>query len=122
MEIKMSKKLIGVTLTLALFALAGNVCASTGKADPKADAANKAETSAIFNKDVIAGKWKQLKGKIQQKWAKVTHDDVLKMEGTATELEGVLQQKYGFTKEDAEKSIQEFLAENKAYLDQEEKQ
>lgn len=107
-------------LTVSIFYLINNVYASIDKAHPNANAETKKQASYI-NKDIIAGSWKQLKGKIQQKWAKLTDDDVLKMKGTATELEGILQQKYGYTKQEVEKSIQEFLEENKANLTQDDK-
>jgi len=104
-------------LALSMFYLINNVYATIDKANPNLDTENKKQAPSI-NKDIIAGSWKQLKGKIQQKWAKLTDDDMLKMKGTATELEGILQQKYGYTKEEAEKSIQAFLEENKANLTQ----
>jgi uncharacterized protein YjbJ (UPF0337 family) len=87
--------------------------ASTPSENPaKADSV-KDSLAANLNKDVLEGKWKQLKGKIQQKWSKLTDDDILKMQGTTTELEGKLQEKYGYKKEQIEKEIRDFLDENK---------
>lgn len=107
-------------VNVSLLALVTLVLVEKGYGAPdttqqKMEAANNNQTSSL-NKDVIEGSWKQLKGKIQQKWAKLTNDDILKMKGTATELEGILQKKYGYTKAEAEKSIQEFIEENKADL------
>lgn len=91
--------------------------ASTPSENPaKADSVKTDSLAANLNKDVLEGKWKQLKGKIQQKWSKFTDDDILKMKGTTTELEGKLQEKYGYKKEQIEKEIRDFLDENKDAL------
>jgi uncharacterized protein YjbJ (UPF0337 family) len=58
-----------------------------------------------MNRDQFAGKWHELKGKIKQKWAKLTDDDITKVNGKFEELSGRLQKKYGWAKEQAEKEI-----------------
>ncbi len=65
-----------------------------------------------MNKDQIAGDWKQMKGKIKQKWAKLTDDDLTRIEGKRDILEGRLQERYGYQKEQAKKEIDTFLSEN----------
>ena len=58
--------------------------------------------------DQIAGNWKQLKGKIKEKWGKLTDDDLKVVEGKQDQLVGVLQKRYGYAKEQAEKEAAEF--------------
>jgi uncharacterized protein YjbJ (UPF0337 family) len=65
-----------------------------------------------MNKDVVKGKWKEMKGKIKQKWGKLTDDDVTHMEGTYDELSGRLQKAYGYQKDQAEKELNDFIEEN----------
>ncbi|GAA6183359.1 MULTISPECIES: CsbD family protein [Alteromonadaceae] len=62
-----------------------------------------------MNDDQIKGNWKELKGKVQKNWGKITNDDLDKMEGTRKELVGKVQQSYGKSKEEAEKQVDQFL-------------
>ena len=48
-----------------------------------------------MNWDRVEGNWKELKGKVQQKWGKLTNDDLDVIEGKRMELSGRLQQRYG---------------------------
>jgi uncharacterized protein YjbJ (UPF0337 family) len=59
--------------------------------------------------DILEGKWKQLKGNVQQKWGELTNDDLDRIEGRYEELVGLVQEKYGRTRADAEKEVQEFV-------------
>ncbi len=61
-----------------------------------------------MNTDIIAGKWKQVVGKAKEKWADLTDDDLKKAEGGKDHLIGVIQEKYGNTKEEAHKAVQDF--------------
>jgi uncharacterized protein YjbJ (UPF0337 family) len=63
-----------------------------------------------MNSDRIEGNWKELKGKTQKKWGKLTDDDLDQAKGSRTELVGKLQQKYGKTKEEAQKEVDEFFS------------
>jgi uncharacterized protein YjbJ (UPF0337 family) len=67
-----------------------------------------------MNDDIFKGKWKQLRGQIQQKWGDLTNDDLDRMKGTQTEFEGLLQERYGYTKERATQEVDSLLkaAEN----------
>jgi uncharacterized protein YjbJ (UPF0337 family) len=62
-----------------------------------------------MNWEQIEGDWKQFKGKAQQKWAKLTDDDVELVNGKRTEMLGVLQSRYGHDKETSEREINEWL-------------
>jgi uncharacterized protein YjbJ (UPF0337 family) len=66
-----------------------------------------------MNKDQAAGNWKELKGKIKQQWGKLTDDDLTVLEGSADELSGRIQKRYGIAKEEAEKQIETFRTTNR---------
>ena len=63
------------------------------------------------NQDILEGKWHELKGQARQTFAKLTDDDVERLSGKAEELSGVLQQKYGYTKAQADTEINNWLKE-----------
>jgi uncharacterized protein YjbJ (UPF0337 family) len=63
-----------------------------------------------MNSDIFKGKWKQMRGQIQQKWGDLTDDDLDRIEGAQTEFEGVLQERYGYTKERAKQEVDAFLS------------
>ncbi len=61
-----------------------------------------------MNWDQIEGKWKQYGGTAQQKWGKLTNDDLDVIAGKRDVLEGKIQAAYGKTKEDVKKEVDEF--------------
>jgi len=63
-------------------------------------------------KRILHGKWHELKGQVRQKWAKLTDDDLARMNGKIEELTGVLQQRYGYGKAQAELEIKGWLHEH----------
>jgi len=67
-----------------------------------------------MNGDVFEGKWKQLRGQIQKNWGDLTDNDLDKIKGTRTEFEGLLQERYGYTKEKAKTELDSFLKANEA--------
>jgi uncharacterized protein YjbJ (UPF0337 family) len=62
-----------------------------------------------MNWDRVEGNWKESKGKAQQKWGKLTNDDLDVIEGKRTELTGRLQQRYGVARDEAERQIDTWL-------------
>jgi uncharacterized protein YjbJ (UPF0337 family) len=56
----------------------------------------------------IEGNWEQLKGKVKEKWGKLTDDDLDVIEGKRDQLVGKLQEKYGFSRERAERETDEW--------------
>ena len=62
-----------------------------------------------MNWDRVEGNWKEFNGKVQQKWGKLTKDDLDVIEGKRTELSGRLQQRYGVARDDAERQIDTWL-------------
>jgi len=55
-----------------------------------------------MNRDVFEGKWKEMRGQVRGWWGNLTDDDLEKAAGKSDALVGLLQQKYGYTKEHAE--------------------
>jgi uncharacterized protein YjbJ (UPF0337 family) len=64
-----------------------------------------------MNWDRIEGNWKQLKGRVKQRWAELTDDDLDRIEGRKDEFVGVLQERKGIAREQAEREIQEWSKE-----------
>jgi uncharacterized protein YjbJ (UPF0337 family) len=69
--------------------------------------------NVLVNQDVLAGKWKQARGKIRQWWGKVTDDDLERISGRLDQLVGVVQERYGYTREQAEKDVETFMGQLK---------
>lgn len=61
-----------------------------------------------MNRDIIQGKWTQLKGSIKAKWNKLTDDDLGRIEGNREYLIGRLQERYGWQKDQAERELKDF--------------
>jgi uncharacterized protein YjbJ (UPF0337 family) len=55
----------------------------------------------------MKGKWNELKGKLKKKYAELTDDDLLYVEGKEEELYGKIQQRVGKTKSEVKKMIDE---------------
>jgi len=56
----------------------------------------------------IKGDWNITKGKLKQKWAKLTDNDLKFVKGQQEELLGRIQKRTGETREEVEKAIKEF--------------
>jgi len=61
-----------------------------------------------MNKDVISGKWTQIKGKAQAKWGDLTDDVFDVAQGDSKYLAGKLQEQYGWERERAEQEVSDF--------------
>ena len=61
-----------------------------------------------MNWDQIAGDWKQFEGRAQKQWGKLTNDDLQQAKGDQKILAGKIQERYGITKEEAERQIKEW--------------
>ena len=66
-----------------------------------------------MNEDILKGQWKQIRGQIKEWWGVLTDDDLDKINGRRDRLIGLLQQKYGFTKEQATRELDDHLAQLK---------
>lgn len=58
--------------------------------------------------DEIKGSWRQQKGRLKEKWGELTDDDIDRIDGKREQLLGFLQNRYGRTKEAAEREVREF--------------
>ena len=58
-----------------------------------------------MNRDTLQGQWMQVKGKVRQQWGKLTDDDLEKIQGNAEMLIGRVQERYGKSREEAEKDL-----------------
>jgi uncharacterized protein YjbJ (UPF0337 family) len=55
-----------------------------------------------MNEDILKGKWLEIKGRVKEKWGKLTDNDLVEIEGKGEILLGLLQKKYGRIKDKAE--------------------
>jgi len=66
-----------------------------------------------MNEDIFKGKWRELKGSIKEKWGDLTDDDVTEVEGKTDKLVGILQKKYGYSRDKAQEEYNKFMDDNK---------
>ena len=70
-----------------------------------------------MNKDILEGKWKQMRGNAKTWWGKLTDDDLDRAAGKYDVLAGLLQEKYGYTRQRADEEIDTRLKEFEASLE-----
>lgn len=58
--------------------------------------------------DRIKGQWKELKGKVREKWGQLTDDDLTEIKGRRDQLIGRIQQRYGLERDRAEEEVRDF--------------
>jgi uncharacterized protein YjbJ (UPF0337 family) len=61
--------------------------------------------STPMNQDILAGRWKQMRGEVKTWWGKLTDDDFDRVGGQKDKLIGLLQERYGYTREQAEREV-----------------
>jgi uncharacterized protein YjbJ (UPF0337 family) len=69
-----------------------------------------------MNKDIVEGKWKQMQGEAKAWWGKLTDDDLNRAAGKFEVLSGLLQEKYGYSRERAAKEIDQHVTAFEASL------
>ncbi len=69
-----------------------------------------------MNKDVFAGKWKQIRGQAKTWWGKLTDDDLNKVAGKFESFLGLLQKKYGYSRERAQEEIEKHVNEHETNM------
>ena len=62
-----------------------------------------------MNKDEFEGMWKQVRGKVRQKWGKLTNDDLERIDGDFDVLIGRLQERYGKARREIEEEVRGWL-------------
>jgi uncharacterized protein YjbJ (UPF0337 family) len=66
-----------------------------------------------MNWDIIQGQWKQMTGKIREKWGKLTDSELEQVSGTKDRFVGLIQERYGYAKERAEQEVDDFFNSQK---------
>lgn len=64
-----------------------------------------------MNRDILEGKWKQMRGQMKEWWGKLTDQDLDVIDGKRDKLIGALQERYGWAKRDAENEVSRRLRE-----------
>jgi uncharacterized protein YjbJ (UPF0337 family) len=59
--------------------------------------------------DRISGNWKQFTGRVKEKWGKLTDDDLSGINGRRDQLEGKIQERYGYAKDQVRKDVDDWL-------------
>ena len=62
-----------------------------------------------MNWEIAEGKWSELKGKVREKWAKLTDSDLEDIAGKKDRLVGRIQQRYGYHKDRAQKEVDDMI-------------
>ena len=60
--------------------------------------------------DRIEGNWKQFTGKVKEQWGKLTDDDLTAIKGKRDQLEGKIQERYGYAKDRVKKEVDDWSA------------
>ena len=58
-----------------------------------------------MNQEQISGKWKEIKGEIRKAWGELTDDQLEQTKGNMESISGLIQQKFGLTKEQASEKL-----------------
>jgi len=64
-----------------------------------------------MNKDIVEGKWKQIRGEAKAWWGKLSDDDLDRAAGKIDVLAGLLQEKYGYSRQRAADEIEKRVTE-----------
>jgi uncharacterized protein YjbJ (UPF0337 family) len=62
-----------------------------------------------MNEQIIKGKWNQAKGALQSMWGKLSSDELEKTKGNIKDITGLIQDKYGHSKEEISAKITEIV-------------
>jgi len=71
----------------------------------------KQEEDAIMDSHQLEGRWNEIKGELKSWWGKLTDDDIEQVAGNKDKLIGVVQQKYGYLYDEAQREIDRRLKE-----------
>ncbi len=69
-----------------------------------------------MNKNILEGKWKQMRGEAKAWWGKLTDNDLDRIAGKFEVLVGLLQEKYGYTRQQATDEIDKRVTEYQTRL------
>ena len=58
----------------------------------------------------VEGDWKRMKGKVKEQWGLLTDDDLTAIGGRKDQLEGKIQERYGYGKDQVRKEIDSWFS------------
>lgn len=61
-----------------------------------------------MNQDRIQGRWKEIKGKVRERWGQLTDDDLDVIAGRRDQLLGRIQQRHGLARDEAERQVRDW--------------
>ena len=61
-----------------------------------------------MNNDRIEGNWKQLKGRVQERWGRLTDDHLDVIDGKREQLAGRIQEAYGVSRDEVDRQIKDW--------------
>ncbi len=64
-----------------------------------------------MNHDTFEGKWKQFRGRVREWWGDLTDDDLDRVQGQREQFLGLLQERYGYTRDQAETELDRRFSE-----------
>ena len=70
-----------------------------------------------MNTDVLKGKWKQVSGDVKKSFAKLTDDDLLYAEGNQEKIIGKLQERYGYSRDEAQREWNKFTTQHRDFFE-----
>lgn len=79
--------------------------------DLKQDLKESKPNHFVLNEDTIKGRWKEFRGGVQKLWGKVTDDDLDQAKGDLLALSGIIQRRYGESKEAVHKKLNDHFDE-----------
>lgn len=65
-----------------------------------------------MNWDIIKGNWNQIKGKARREWGEITDNEWEQIGGEKDKLVGRLQEKYGWTREEADRRADDWASKH----------
>jgi uncharacterized protein YjbJ (UPF0337 family) len=74
---------------------------------------NGADMERLMDWNRVEGSWKQVRGTVKEKWGKLTDDDLDVINGRREQLEGKLQERYGFAKDQIRKEVDAWYSAQK---------
>ncbi len=70
-----------------------------------------------MNDDILKGQWRQVRGNVRETFGKLTDDDLEQIGGNAETLLGKIQERYGYTREQASREWDKFWSDFTARTD-----
>jgi uncharacterized protein YjbJ (UPF0337 family) len=72
-------------------------------------AKERATMESTMNWDRVEGNWKLFTGKVKEQWGKLTDDELTQINGNREQLEGRIQARYGYARDQVRKEVDDWL-------------